>query len=205
MTTAPAPAVAPDAYTCPVAEFTDSEGVVWKLEMTVLEYEEIKKDLGVNVFDLLEGEEYTDDDGVTREKPSALLAFANDLGKAAGAIYILCYDQAVEKGVVDERAFMKRLRGDALNGAVQALVRAIVNFCPNANRREVLSRTVEAGFQVEEAELEDAATKIRSVDLVTETRKTIAAQREASASRSSSIDSSGNAPASSGSTPDPSR
>ena len=99
--------------------FKDAAGREWDLRFTVATFGVVRRELGVNLGDLL--------------KPDHGQAlgdlFLEDPGKIGSLMYLVCEDQAKGRGVTPED-FAKSLTPDALWSAFDALLAARVDFSP---------------------------------------------------------------------------
>lgn len=97
-----------------MAKFTDAAGGEWPLALTVADLEAVKAEAGVDLGDVGEEGAYRALAGLTP------VAFAR-------VLWVLCRDRAAAAGL-DPAGFKRRLDGRAVEGAVVALVEALVDF-----------------------------------------------------------------------------
>jgi len=102
-------------------KFTDLDGSEWVVEITTPDAKRVRKDAGVNLLDL---------DGDTFTK------LLQDPETLVDVLWVLLLPQITERKL-DENAFAKRLRGDAIDTAAAALLEAVCDFFPK-RRREAL-------------------------------------------------------------------
>jgi hypothetical protein len=127
----------------PPAEFLDSEGHVWRIDLDVAICKQLRKS-GCDLLGATDGQ--------------AWLKLAADVELLVDVLWICVTDQAAAADI-DEVAFAKRLRGGAIGRAVEALEVAWVNFCHPDVRRvrqaalEQTRKAREAGSRMTEAKL----------------------------------------------------
>jgi len=131
--------------------FKDATGRHWAVRVDVGAVKRVRSALGVDLMQV-SGK----GTGEGRE-PSVLERLASDPVLLVDVIYVLCRDQAVAAGVSDEQ-FGAAMAGDALDGAVKAMLAAIVDFFPNPRERAALKRVLSAA----EAEAEKARARVES-------------------------------------------
>lgn len=106
--------------------FEDNAGREWQLSLNVATARRIRDALS---FDLLEVA-----DSVKRLSTDPILL--------CDVIYVLCREQADERGVSDED-FGRSMAGDAIAAATDALLEEYVDFCPSPRDRANLRRVRE--------------------------------------------------------------
>lgn len=164
-----------------MAQFKDSQGRVWDVELNLGQAMRLKAQVGVSVTDLYR-------DGL---KPLAALLL--DWLKFVDVLYVLCAKQAEERQLSQED-FAGGLGGDTLADAADAFVEAFCFFCPNPKAREALRAMVAKNKAITAKMLTAVQAEIEGVNLEE------AAAQGLSILRSSA----GSAAASSASTPAPS-
>ena len=158
--------------------FTDTTGRAWVITIHVSAVKRVRALVGLDLYTLV-------DDGF---KP--LAALIADPVKLADVLYCLCKDEADVKQVTDEE-FGRSLAGDAILRAADAFVEELIDFFPDARARASLKKVVAAGRTVRDKLLDHAETVIDRIDPAAEASGWIASFAKS--------------PASSASTPDPSR
>lgn len=106
----------------PVRAFTDTAGMRWVVALNVTLLRQIRQRLDLDLMRLL------DDEG------QILTRLASDPALLVDLIYLLCAEEAERLGISDE-TFGRRLGGDTLDAATDALLEAVVDFFPSAQRR----------------------------------------------------------------------
>lgn len=107
-------------------QFTDTKGRTWHLSFTLEDRRRIRRELGVDLAEIF-GESNAETIG----------KIFDDYEMLANVLWLLCQGQA-EKQQVDAEEFARGLGGDVFADAADALVEAVVDFFPNANRRKAL-------------------------------------------------------------------
>lgn len=126
--------------------FRDENGEQWQVRVTPAALERCRDLAGVDLLDIIGGEEFA--------------VFIGDPVRATKAIYAAVKPEADRKSV-SESDFMERLFGDSLEQARQALMDAIVDFFPSpAERRARKALLAEIRRAIDEAyeEMEREAT-----------------------------------------------
>lgn len=126
--------------------FTDGRGRTWHVAVTVLELEQIRAELAVNLFDLLE------------DNAALLTRIFDDLFLAAGMLGICCRPQFSQHGSGPED-FASSLSGDVLGAAHRALLAAIIDFFPDPQRRDALRQMVAKAWAIADQALRLAVTQ----------------------------------------------
>lgn len=142
----------------PETSFADRTGAVWNLDITVAALKRVRALTG---FDL--------GSALTAEGLSVLLG---DIATAVDVIFALVKPEADERGTTDE-AFGAALAGDTLDGALRALVRALVSFCPSPTQRAALTMLEESVNRVIAKDLESLQGRAKSGDLDREVEKAL--------------------------------
>lgn len=127
--------------------FTDLTGRTWVLKLTVGTLMRVKTECGVDLLKLIEPE-------------SPVFDQLRDVYTLTGVLWVVL-DQAA-KGELTIDQFAEALAGDVLGDAVEALLGALVNFFPDARRRQVLRRYWETTKSLEGRVLEIAHAKLDS-------------------------------------------
>ena len=154
--------------------FKDSVGRLWPVEINVAAIKRVRGLLGVDLIKLFDDE----------MKPLAELV--NDPVRLVDVLYCLCKPEADARGISDED-FGRALAGDVITQAVDAFVEELIDFFPDARRRNLLRKAIEAGRQANEVLMTHAESLIDRIDWQAEVKKF--------------IDSYTNSPGSSASTP----
>lgn len=127
--------------------FTDLTGRTWVLKLTVGTLMRVKTECGVDLLKLIEPE-------------SPVFDQLRDVYTLTGVLWVVL-DQAA-KGELTIDQFAEALAGDVLGDAVEALLGALVNFFPDARRRQVLRSYWETTKSLEGRVLEIAQAKLDS-------------------------------------------
>lgn len=104
--------------------WTDNLGRNWSAAITVNTVKRVQQLTGVNLLAVFDG--------------GLLNRLADDPILLVNTLYAVCKPEAEQRDVTEE-AFGELLVGDAIEHAVEALVRGIIDFFPK-DRREVLRR-----------------------------------------------------------------
>jgi hypothetical protein len=139
--------------------FRDADGRAWNLEVTIPEVRRVRDRLHVEILEFVDvnGELFK---RVTRD-PCLL----------CDVLYVLCEPQAVAQNITDEQ-FGRALRGDALDGATDSLLWAIIDFFPS-ERREALRSLWEKVMRLGKMAHQNAMEILRSPQLETAMQKTL--------------------------------
>ena len=167
--------------------FTDAKGRRWAVDVSVTAVKRVKKLTGVNLYALV-------DDGF---KP--LEALLGDPCQLVDVAYALVKDEADAAGVTDEQ-FGAGLGGDSIGALADAFVEALVDFFPDARRRQALRDVIAKGKKVADLVDRRAAREIAAGLDGIDPEKLADELYAGLTSRTSSTP----APAASGSTPAPS-
>ena len=109
-----------------MATFKDSKGNEWQVIVHYKSIEEVEFRVGLNLLNTANNH--------FKELENPVYV--------GNALYVLCERQITSRGM-DDYAFGIAIAGDCYPKAVEALMRAIVNFFPNPRRR-ILTRIVDA-------------------------------------------------------------
>lgn len=90
-------------------------------------------------------------------------ALTNDVLKAQQVLWILCRDQAMQRGVAQE-SFMELLGGDVGEEAGIALIEAITDFFPT-RQREALRQMLAANLEAEAAMHDHVQNRLKEAPL----------------------------------------
>ena len=157
--------------------FTDNAGRTWTIEVNVTAIRRVRALVGVNIHQLV-------DNGL-----QALGRLVSDPLQLADVLYCLVKDEADARSVSDEE-FGRGLAGDVITLAAEAFVEELIDFFPDARVRAGLRQVIDKGNQVRQRLLTHAEAMLEVVDPQVEASRL--------------INSFGNSPASSASTPAPS-
>jgi hypothetical protein len=155
--------------------FTDNVGRTWTVTVNVEAVKRVRGLLSVDLLEVL--------DGKLLERLAADPILLCDL------VYCLCKSEADAKGVTDEE-FGRAMAGDAIDGAMVALMEELVGFFPR-ERRRLLARALEKLRMLE----------TRAVDVAMRKLESPALERELDEELARLTDSSGSSPEFSVSTP----
>jgi hypothetical protein len=158
--------------------FKDCESTEWAVAINVDAVKRVRDTLGTDLLTI-------------GDDPTLHHRLANDPVFLVDLLYVVCKPQADERTVSDEQ-FGRRMAGDALDGAAEALLTELVNFFPKA-RRTPLQKAIEKATAVQTLAMERAVREIDAMDV------------EALLADAMRGNSSTSSPASSASTPAPSR
>lgn len=133
--------------------FIDSAGRNWTVRVDVGAVKRVRTVLGIDLMQV--GEKRTSDG----RKPGVLERLSSDPVLLVDVIYVLCEEQAKRLGVSDEE-FGRAMLGDALDGAVKAMLGAVVDFFPNPRERAALKRVLTAAEMAAERERDEVEAKL---------------------------------------------
>ncbi|HUW99871.1 MAG TPA: hypothetical protein VMY35_02750 [Phycisphaerae bacterium] len=174
-----------------MGSFRDSERREWQVRIDVNVIRDVRGEQQINLLDL-------------PESGFALLTrLTTDLVLLVDILYVVCRRQARERSISDED-FGRAMRGDCLLPAAEVLFREVIDFFPDARRRALLTKVLEAGLALGEILMNRAAQQTARLDeLDLEEEATALTQSPAApeASASGLGGSAGSSPASSASTP----
>ncbi len=106
--------------------FTDNAGREWRLSLNIAEAKRVRDSLAFDLFDV----------------GTSIKRLSMDPILLCDVIYVLCREQADERGVSDED-FGRAMAGDAIAAATDALLEEYVDFCPSPRDRANLRRAIE--------------------------------------------------------------
>ena len=133
--------------------FIDSAGRTWTVRVDVGAVKRVRAALGL---DLMQVAEKRTADG---REPGVLERLASDPVLLVDVIYVLCEEHAKRLGVSDEE-FGRAMLGDALDGAVKAMLGAVVDFFPNPRERAALKRVLTAAETAAEKARDEVELKL---------------------------------------------
>ena len=131
--------------------FRDNAGRAWTVAINVAAVKRVRGLVGVDLYKLI-------DDGF---KP--LAALVGDPVQLADVLYCLCKDEADAKQVTDED-FGRALAGDAITLAADAFVEELIDFFPDERSRAALRRVIAAGREVRTKLLVHAETMLEGIN-----------------------------------------
>jgi len=116
-----------------MAQFTDIEGTVWIVDVTVWTIKQLRAKLGVEL------ERAGDSD---EESKHILSRIFIDPVFLCDVLFVVCEKQA-EKNGIDDEAFASVMKGKVLADARKALIEALINFSQSDGKAEVIRRGAE--------------------------------------------------------------
>lgn len=131
------------------AQFTDRRQRVWRLELNYALGKHIQQQTGLDFINAHDGK--------------ALLGVIQSDEVLVQVLWLLCEEQA-QTASVKEEEFGRGLDGPTLEAAINALEEAVLNFSRPA-RRLALQAVREKAHEVEAAQAQLVATKVRSPQL----------------------------------------
>jgi translation elongation factor EF-G len=163
--------------------FTDTAGRTWTVELNIAAVKRVRSLTGTDLLEVLSG-----------KLIDRLIA---DPVLLVDVLFAILKPEADANGVSDED-FGRAMAGDAIEQATQALLQAIVSFCPSPKDRAALGRVLEATNLALDRARDAVAARLEGTLAGGELDRVVeAALREVTPGNSSN-----SAPASSGSTPD---
>lgn len=133
-----------------MASFKDEFGREWTLKLSVAAATELKRDGNVDVFVML------------KDRLMSLPELLEDTPRLAGALYLLCREQAAQASITPEQ-FGQGLNGDALADAGEAFARCVIDFFPNRGHRPLLMQILAKGKEIANAMATEAAAKVAAL------------------------------------------
>lgn len=103
-----------------MSKFTDTEGRVWNVQLSVYLAKQVKQRLNVDLLN--------------EQIHETLASLTDDIVKGVDVLYVLCSQQAEKNNVTDEE-FGRSLSGDVLFDGINAMVEALIDFFPNPKKR----------------------------------------------------------------------
>lgn len=158
--------------------FKDNAGRTWLVSINVAAVKRCRALCDVDLY------------GLVDDKFEGLSRLLGDPVSLVDVLYCLCKDEADKLGITDED-FGRGMGGDSLAVASDAFLEELTDFFPDPRVRAGLRKVLAAGRTVRDRLLDHLDLKLDGIDPDAEARRLIA--------------SSGNSPASSASTPAPSR
>lgn len=159
--------------------FKDNAGRTWTIEINVAAIKRVRDLTGLDLLQVLDG--------------SLIDKLIRDPVLLCDVVYAACKPEADTQKVTDEQ-FGRAMAGDAIEHATSALLEELVSFCPSPRDRANLGRVLETTKRVMEKARDLVQTKLDSGEL-----ERIAEQALEQINQSMPENSSGNAPAFSGS------
>ena len=133
-----------------MASFKDTEGRKWTVQINVLACKRVRDELGVDL--------------VNPNVMETVSEIAGDLIRSIDILYLICKDQAQERGLSDED-FGRSLAGEGVEQAIVALVESLADFSPNPKQGELLRETWKIGYTLARDKQTEAIAKVMSEDL----------------------------------------
>lgn len=122
--------------------FRDGNGKEWVVRIDVAQAKKVRAATGVDLTRLID------------DKLAPLSALLADPIQFVDVLWVLCSEEARGRDVSDE-AFGASLGGDSLAAATEAFVEALVDFFPDATRRDRIRRVIAMGKAI----LDEVATE----------------------------------------------
>ncbi|MFA5424524.1 MAG: hypothetical protein WC374_11780 [Phycisphaerae bacterium] len=133
--------------------FKDRMGMEWQIEITIGTSIEFKDRLGLDL-DASEQICCPHCKHLLYEE-NGLLKVSNNSNLLFKALYVACEAQAIERNLT-AKAFYALFSDDSITSANRAFIEALIDFFPNARRRESLTRLVESLRAIEEKNLDQS-------------------------------------------------
>ena len=127
--------------------FRDRNGVEWVIDIHVGAVKALRA-AGVDIMS---------------EDGKGIVSLGDDPVLLAESLYALCRKQAEERGVTEE-AFYAALSGDAIESAVDAMLKAVTDFFP-PSRRRVLEKALGKSRELEAAMTAEAERRVDEIDV----------------------------------------
>ncbi len=108
-----------------MAKFKDAKGDAWAIELDAFILDDIRTQVGVDLVDL---------------STDGLADVTSDVVKLVKVLGVLCGDEREERSLTADRAFGKRIKGDAIQRAIEAVVEAVEDFFPKNETFDIRSR-----------------------------------------------------------------
>ncbi len=134
--------------------FNDTKGDGWQVEINTTVVKRVKTLLDINLLSL------ADDNFALLDRLSTDLILLVDV------LYVVCCDQAKEREISDEE-FGRRMAGDEIIAARDALIEELINFFPDARRRAMMKTVTGKARALTETILnkgQAAITEVESLD-----------------------------------------
>lgn len=131
--------------------FRDNAGRVWNVAIDANAVREVRSRLDINLLSLPE----RDFELLTR--------LTTDLVLLVDVLFVVCRRQAEQLSVSDEQ-FGEAMYGDAIGEATNALVREVIDFFPDARRRQTLGKVIDKGEALGNLLLDRATAKLPELD-----------------------------------------
>ena len=160
-------------------QFTDNAGRTWTIAINVDAIKRVKGLLDVNLLEIVEG--------------TLIERLIRDPVLLCDVVYVICKPEADEKNVSDED-FGRAMAGDAIEHATKAVLEELVGFSPSPRDRANLTRVLETTYRVMDKARDMVEAKLNSNEL----------EKSIEQALQNANDSSGDAQASSVSSPGPS-
>lgn len=157
--------------------FVDNAGRTWTVTLNVDAIKRVRGLLNVDLLEILEG--------------TLIERLIRDPVLLCDVVYAVCKPEADARNVTDEE-FGRAMAGDAIEQATTVLLEELVAFCPSPRDRKNLGRVLTTTRRMMD----------RARDLIEQRLES--GQIEKAVEQALARSSSGDAPGSSGSTPDPS-
>ena len=144
-----------------MAVFRDAKGRDWTVTVDTTTVKPVREALQVDLLDTT---------GRTLER------LADDPSLLVDVLWVLCRDEAKERGVSDVQ-FGQALVGDSIDAATNALMEAVTDFFPS-RKRDVLRRASAMAERVRQKGTELAMSKIENPDLEAKLLATMEAEMD---------------------------
>lgn len=152
--------------------FKDTQDREWVIEINVAAIKRVRGLLSIDLYKAA-------DDGL-----QGLADIVGDPVQLVDVLFVLCRDQATERGVSDED-FGRAMGGDVLLNASEAFVEELVDFFPEPRARAALRKVIDTGRHLRDRLIDRAEAQINAIDLDSEAETLVASltgSRESSAS-----------------------
>jgi hypothetical protein len=130
--------------------FKDTKDRRWEITVTIPLLKRVKALLNIDLMQLFE------------DNCKLLSSFSDDFALQVDVLYVLCEEQCKVASVTDVE-FGSSLGGDSLESAWFAMLDSVIDFFPNASRRETARKIVEKAKELSQSMSESALKQLNAL------------------------------------------
>lgn len=129
--------------------FADSNGLTWDVAIDTEAIKAVRSRLSVDLLTL-------------GRSPQAIAEFADDLVRVVDCLYVLCEQQAIDRGLTDQE-FGRSFRADTIRAALEAFLEEWIDFFLDPPGQAVMRRLFAQTQAMREAALQNALAQISAI------------------------------------------
>lgn len=133
--------------------FKDRNGRSWSIEIHVTAIRNVKSYTGVDLYAAM-----------AQEKFKGLTAILGDPCKLVDILYVLCKDEADKAGITSTM-FGCAMAGECLEDAAEAFVNELVDFFPDPRKRDLTRKMIGKSRELASRMMDEAEKELANVDM----------------------------------------